>query len=277
MLQEISNHEYHSGIGVSVSGLKLLARSPLHYWAAYVDPARQEKPQTTAQMIGSAVHCAALEPAEFAHRYAVLPDGCDRRTTAGKAIFAELEASGKILLKPDQYDQVMSTADAIRRHPAASLLLANQAGQAEGSLFWNDDGVLCKARPDWCITPCEEFPNGIILDVKTTEDAASQAFAKSAYSYGYHMQAAWYSDGFQRVFETPEPPAFLFVAVEKEHPHGCAVYAASVEQIALGRQQYRRLLALYAKCESSKNWPGYSNTITPLPLPAWAEKLEEIV
>lgn len=64
---EISNHDYHSGPGISKSGLDLIHRSPLHYQYA-VSAANDNKP-TAAQALGTAAHALILEPAEFTKQY----------------------------------------------------------------------------------------------------------------------------------------------------------------------------------------------------------------
>ena len=74
---DIPNDQHHAADGISKSGLDLIARSP------YLYRHRQAVEQTKAMLIGSAVHCAVLEPALFPHRYTVAPVA-DGRTKAGK-------------------------------------------------------------------------------------------------------------------------------------------------------------------------------------------------
>lgn len=282
-----TNAEYHSGAGVSISGLKLLQKSPLHYWSAYIDPKREERKQTPAMATGSAIHAAALEPHEFAKNYEPLPGEVDRRTKEGKAIFSAIESEGKIALTSAQHKAICSAAYSVRRHPIVAYLLAF-GGMVEHSIYWIDKetGALLRARPDYMIAPCDAFPNGLILDLKSSENASTEAFSKSAYSYGYHLQAPWYMDGFQSHFKTDGPPPFVFAVVEKEAPFASAVYAVSdyeffigndrlpetPEFLAVGRQTNAELLEIYAECLKSGDWPGYQTKASPLVLPAWAEK-----
>lgn len=60
---DISNDEYHSGIGISKSGLDLIAKSPAHY-KAVVDGLVKREP-TKAQSLGTAFHELLLEPELF--------------------------------------------------------------------------------------------------------------------------------------------------------------------------------------------------------------------
>jgi len=105
------------------------------------------------------------------------------------------------------------------------------------------------------------------VDLKTTEDA-SPGFRKSIANFRYHVQAAWYLDGVERATGR-RPEQFLFVCVEKRAPYACAVYAADAEMIEAGAKQTRMDLDKLAECKASNSWPGYSNQIETISLPAW--------
>lgn len=75
---EIGAEEYFSIPALSHSGMKDLAVSPLRYWHLWVNPERPTREETSAMRIGSALHCAVLEPAEkFESRYACALDPTD--------------------------------------------------------------------------------------------------------------------------------------------------------------------------------------------------------
>jgi PDDEXK-like uncharacterized protein DUF3799 len=68
----LSNSEYHAAPGLSNSGMKDLAVSPLRYWYNFVNPAPkpEDEEETKSQRMGSALHCAVLESeATFESRY----------------------------------------------------------------------------------------------------------------------------------------------------------------------------------------------------------------
>ena len=272
-MRQISNDEYHAGKGLSASGLKLFMISPSHYWAAYLDPEREPRKTTNAMMIGTAIHTATLEPEDFPHSYAVVPDGIDRRSTDGKALFAEIEASGKTPLKQDECKTIQLAAASARAHPAIARILSHKKGLVESSIYWSDQetGLLCKMRPDFHIPPCEEHPHGLIFDLKSAEDASVSGFQRAAYICGYHIQSPWYSDGFQAFYGTNEPPQFLFGAVEKGAPFAVAVYAASDIFMDYGRQRIAEALDAFVECQRLNKWPGYPEEILPLELPAWVK------
>ena len=108
--------DYHSGDGLSATGLCELMRSPLHYITSLKTPHKE----TPALKLGSATHCAILEPERFAREY-IKAGNLDRRTKEGKAAWLEIEQSGKIVLTPEEYDKVTSMTLAIRNHEVAKL------------------------------------------------------------------------------------------------------------------------------------------------------------
>lgn len=271
----LTNRQYHSHPALSSSGFKLLARSPKHYWARYVDPNREPQEPTPAMKLGTAWHAAVFEPEEFAANYIALPAGLDRRTKEGKALFEDVMASGKEPLAAADFDRVVAMAKSAREHPIARVIFSQPGGKAETSLFWVDEetGVQCKIRPDYMVPPCDLFPNGLIIDGKSTEDASADGFAKAIWGWAMHYQAAFYTDGFQQAFNTFKPPAFLWLAQEKESPYACAVYSASADVVEYGRREVRRLTRLFAECAANDNWPAYPTTVGDIELPPWAQKV----
>lgn len=263
----ISNDAYHSGPGISKSGLDVVARSPLHYWAKYLDPNREPSEPTAAMRAGTAIHTAVLEPDLFAVRYHIAPQ-VDRRTKDGKAQWEEAvaaaEAAGAELISAADAEMCRRIAAQVREHPTARKVFAT--GEAEMSCYWTDreTGVLCKCRPDWLSLP-------MVVDLKSTEDASRDAFMRSAWNWRYHVQAAWYIDGIEQA-TGQRPDAFVFGAFEKSSPYACAFYYADTAMLEIGRAEYRRLLRIYAECLAADKWPGYDTAVTALTVPTWALK-----
>lgn len=171
---------------------------------------------------------------------------------------------GRIVLTPETWDQLHAMANAVHSHPAAGALLTGCPGEAEKSVYWNDatTGVLCRCRPDWW------RDDNVIVDLKTTEDASPEGFAKSMANYRYDVQAAYYLDGVQAATRK-RPKAFVFIAVEKKPPYGVGVYVLDSDSLELGRAQYQHDLRIYAECVRTGEWPGYGDKIQTISLPAW--------
>lgn len=278
----ITNDAYHSGEGISKSGLDLIGRSPLHYWAKYIDPNRVPQEPTPAMQLGTAIHAAVLEPDLFARDYVVVPTDAPRRPTrtqlAAKKPSDDTVAAiiywndfdranaGRTVISVDDYQTCSAIQENVRRHPAAQVLLTD--GEPELSVYWRDEqtGVLCKCRPDWM-----NYKANAIVDVKSCEDASPAGFQKSIIKYGYHVQAAWYLDGLKAA-TGHAPSAFIFAAFEKARPYATAFYYADEDMIELGRMLYRERLDLYAGCLKQNLWPGYSQQLVPISLPGWVMK-----
>lgn len=257
--------DYFGLDAINKSGLDEMARSPLHYWQRYRNPMRAPREETPAMAFGTAIHAAALEAETFRQRFTALPPDLDRRTKEGKEAYARAEATGKRIITHDQDLACAAIAARLRSSPAAVELFAK--GNAELTIIWSDPthGVLCKARPDWISA------SGILVDLKSSEDARATEFARSSWDYGYHRQAAWYLDGY-RAATGKDALGFVFAVFEKSAPFACAYYIADDAMITKGREENAKLLARYAECLKANAWPGYPETIEALSLPAWATK-----
>ncbi|OFL37499.1 exonuclease VIII [Achromobacter xylosoxidans] len=258
---------YHRGPGISKTGLDHVARSPALFYALHLDPGRPAEKERAGQLEGQLAHCAILEPAEFDRRYAVGPD-VSRATKAWKEWEASLPA-GVIAIKPDQRETALRQAESVRRLPDVAEALA--AGRPEVSAYWidPDTGVLCRCRPDW-VHPAGES-GVVLLDVKTYSDASPAEFARQIARKRYHVQDAFYSEGFGRAAGV-DVLGFVFVAVETEWPFAASAVMLDEPGRDVGRNQYRRDLDTYARCLAANDWPGYGAAIHQVSLPVWASK-----
>ena len=263
----MDNDTYHRHPAVSKSRLDSIARSPLHYWAKHLDPNRwPAEPPTPAMLIGSAVHTSVLEIDKWDATYAVTPAGINKRTIAGKAewnVFTTAAGNRTVISREDA-DLVGKITEGVFKHPAASSLLG-LPGKAESSLFWEDaeTGILCKCRPDYLLDD-----GSTIVDLKTTESASPADFMQSIAKWRYHVQAAWYLHGVEQA-TGKRPEQFVFVCVEKKPPFACAVYVAAPEMVQIGWDTARANLNRLAECMAADAWPGYSDQVELINLPAW--------
>jgi hypothetical protein len=270
---DLTNEDYHHLKAVSPSQIKVLKRSPLHYFDQFLAEDREKKPPSDAMLRGTALHTAILEPDLWDSTIAVPPHKFDRRTKAGKALADEFEREsvGKIVLDPDDADEVRRMADAVRKHSAARFLL-ELPGRREASYTWTDPetGLECKTRPDW-----HSEDRRIVVDVKTAQDASRAEFARSIGNYEYHVQAAWNLDA-------QGGEIFLSLVVENTRPYGVAVYPASQAMLDAGRRRIHGgicprtgepiigAMQVLAECWRTGQWPGYGDQIQePIDLPAW--------
>lgn len=273
LFPDIPNDAYHGGPGISKSGLDLIARSPRHYRFATDAANDNARTPTAAQRVGSLAHKLILEPDSFHAEYVVGPK-FDRRTNAGKEAAAafEVEAAGRTVITEDEFEQANAMLHAVGAHPFAAALF--RKGRAEVSAYWNDPatGVLCRCRPDYWRR------DGILVDLKTTDDSSPEEFGRSVLKWRYHVQAAFYLEGARLAMEQSPvdldleiglPAEFVFVAVEKNPPHAVAVYRLDRDSIEVGRREMRADLDRYATCLANDDWPAFGDTLLPLSLPEW--------
>lgn len=256
--------DYLAVDALSATGLKRLRESPLHFYAKQLDPDAGHGEPTPAMVAGTLAHTALLEPQTLDQRYAVKPPGHDGRTKEGKAWNAE--HAGRILVTAEQMQAAKRQAAAVRALPEIAQLMSR--GRAEVSAFWidNETGEHCKCRPDFVA----EVDAGVVLiDLKTCPDASPRGFPRVVANMDYHLQHAWYVDGYERA-SGRMVLGFIFAAVEHEYPHAAGAYMLDEQAIAAAREENRRLTRLYASCRASNLWPGYPDAIQPITLPAWA-------
>lgn len=287
LIPDMPAEEYHATPAMSATGLKSMRESPAHFYGRHRDPNRPIDKGSRSKSNGTLTHCMLLEPHEFDRRFAVVPEGAPNRptirqrnaakpspeTVSAVAWWDEFERSiaGKTIVEPDALATARAQAAAVRSVPDLAALLAE--GMSEVSAFWIDEqtGELCKCRPD------HTSPAGdgvILVDGKTTQDASPEGFGRSVWNYAYHLQAAWYSDGFERA-TGKRVHGFVFAAVESAWPHAAAAYMLGDDVLEKARSENRRLLNLYAKCKRTGIWPGYAAGINLINLPKWATFPEE--
>lgn len=264
MHPEISDVTYHERVPglASQSALSLVARSPAHY-KAWLDGANRE--ETPALAFGSASHCALLEPTRFARSYVVKPSFGDKRKKDNKAAHDAwcAENAGAKLLEQEDVDAIAGMSAAIKNHPLAARIMAG--GEPELTLRWRDEatGLECKGRADYYVRQ-----HKMAVDVKTTTDASPAAFAKSVANFGYHVQDAFYRDGFAALGEPLE--FFIFVVVEKTAPFSVALYQLDAVAVERGQERAQRHMRTLAECVRADAYPGYATEIQTLELPRWA-------
>ncbi|MBQ9563959.1 MAG: PD-(D/E)XK nuclease-like domain-containing protein, partial [Synergistaceae bacterium] len=248
------------------------AQSPLHYRTSKLTPSEE----TDCMRLGTATHCAILEPERFAEIYAPAPEG-DKRSKAVKEAWAEIEASGRIPLSHNDFEAIEGMKRSIMEHPLAGRWLTG--GTAELSGYWLqhvhdgslnlDADILCKCRMDYVKELGSQY---VIIDLKTTKSAEPRYFGKAAYwDYQYHISAAHYLTGMEKL-RGVRAQGFIFVTVEKTPPYAVNVFEASEEFIRAGVEVNRELYTLFASCQSSGNWPGYPVETKKLLLPRGAKQ-----
>jgi hypothetical protein len=247
--------EYLAHPALGSGAIRQYLQSPAHY-RHYLQT--RGEPPTPAMLLGSAIHCAVLEPREFNARYVKAID-MDRRTKAGKAEWLEFveRNQGKVVLTSEQYDTAWAVRDTLLAMPEYRAVSNGGIGDVEVSAFWTDPetGLELKARADSLdgMATC--------IDLKSAADASPHGFAGAIARYRYHIQAAMYLEAFGC-------ERFIFVAAEKNPPFAAGVYTLDEASVQQGRDEYRRALRGIAEHQQKDTWPSYG--AQEISLPGWA-------
>jgi len=269
-----SNEVYHANEAISHSKLELFRRRPISYYRRFIAKTVARPEPTEAFRLGSAAHCAVLEPATFWDRYALRPDGIDRRTKDGKIAFAEFEAAnaGKTIITQDEGWSVQEMTAAVLLHPLASQLLA--AGKPE--ISWRvspANSLALQCRTDWFNPAGRELTGKrpYVADLKTVESLDADAFRnfeRACFNFGYHRQAGFYLPLITEILGSPVFD-FYFIVVEKAEPYGVAVYRLSDAATARGHDETITDLIRLQACVKSEQWPNLPNELREIGLPKW--------
>lgn len=253
-----TNAKYHGELGVSKSDLDLIHRSPAHYYASLTEPSES----TVALKMGTAVHSAVLEPERFEADYCVISG--DKRKKEVKEKIAEAEESGKTILDLETYNAVNDMRQGVLSSVIATKLL--NGALKEHSIFGEIDDVRVKCRPDgW--RPEQK----LLFDLKTTEDASPQGFARTVAKYRYYVQDAYYRHVVASVTgDDPDELTFIFIVVEKKPPYAVALYTLDELSKLQGWVEAREDLKTYREACETRVWRGYSPRIETISLPRWA-------
>jgi len=273
-----TNGDYYAKDAISASGLKRIKVSPAHY--RFAEPMKE----TDAIRFGRAYHSMILTPELFLTEFFIMNDLAIYQSLIDKGYksprstkeykewsFAEaLKAETKTIIDGDQYQKMTEMREAFMKHPYARTLITN--GEAEvgygGKIETLAGEIEVKLRPDY-------IKDNIIVDLKTTEDASVNGFARSAANYDYHIQAAFYVNMMK---QTRDIETFFFIAQEKDKPYAVNVFEASDQFISQGRYEYELLLYLYKYCIDNDKWPSYEifqqnkYGVNQLDLPSYAIK-----
>lgn len=263
----MTEQEYRAADGISRSELWKISETPEKFKYAQDHPAEP----TPALLFGQVVHKLVLDPGHFEDDFAICPE-IDRRTKEGKAIWQDFISgvADRAIVPLADYNRATEMVTALKQTPFVQKLLE---GTHERPLFWTDEstGELCKVRLDSYRFIGDKL---IIVDYKTTNDASTDSFLRSAINYGYDFQAAMYVEAARQVLKKSDID-FVFIAQEKEPPYSVNILQADPLLILRGYDIFRTLLGIYHDCKMSDRWYGYlgrDDQINVLGLPAFLAK-----
>jgi hypothetical protein len=234
----MNNTDYQNLPAISSHWLIAMLESPAACWRQHLDPARVPAPSSDACRFGSAVHCLALTPRRFEWEFVVAD--YERRSLAGKAYYAQLAATGRIIVRPAEFEKALAIVAALRAHPEARKLL--RGGKKERTIIQPRPGLFpLKARLD-----IHHEGQRHVVELKTIRDLG--LIRPSMERYRYPLSAAFY-----RMMTKSQATTFVFV--QTAPPHTVEIVDFPREQLQAGHEQWQTALARFDECWLANDWP----------------------
>ncbi len=257
---------YHSVQALSKNMMDHIFTCPAKFKYEWDRMGQKREKASDTLLLGSLFHAMVLEPDNVAERYAV--KRFSGTTKDGKSEAAEAGEKGITLVKADIWETCEGMAERVNALPLIRLAKASGDWTTEQSIYWEHDGIPCKARLD-AVATIPGFGR-CIIDLKNTLDASPEHIRKALLDFGYHRQAAWYREASSQVGQTAE--GFVFVFCEKLAPFVTTVATVSEEAMNVALEEIRTGIELFKECSTSGEWPAYSSQVLSLDLPEWFMK-----
>jgi hypothetical protein len=262
--KDMSNEDYHASMGLSNSGVTEILYDPEVYYYKYLS-GMYDREESSQMKIGTAIHCAVLEPQRFIETYRQIPS--DIKVRKGKKWDKILDDNpGKIFIKQKEYANAIN----IKNKLSYSLIFQETFDpcNVEHSIFFTYDDIYLKSRPDY-------YNDKYVVDIKKTKSIKYDSFSNSIYTYNYHSQAAMQIDALKCV--DGKDRIHLFLAIEENPPHLFKFYQLDNQAIALGRERYQIAAYIYDKCTETNIWSNQEDEIDIINLPSWILKKDNMI
>ena len=235
----MDNATYQEMPCISSHWLKDMLDSPATCYRNHLDPQRPVKESAKAMQFGTLVHCLALTPLQLSDEFLIA--SYERRSKAGKARYAELAATGKIIITPDEFERAQAIIAAMKAHPEARLLLSG--GKKEQTIIQERGrGLLpLKARLD-----IHHENQRLVGELKTIHDI--NQIKTTMQRYRYPLSAAFYR-------ELAQALTVVFIFVQTHEPFDIAVFELLPLDLQEGCEQWQSALQRFDQCWLKNEWP----------------------
>lgn len=210
--------------------LRRILQSPLQL-RRYLNRQHASTPQLD---LGTAVHCALLEPQRFKQEYVALP--VQQADLFHADDLALIRRGGRTVhfITEAQRGVVQGICAQVEKLPGIMKLL--NEGLAERSLFWRDQasGLRLKIRPDMLVLP------QLILELKTTFNASTAVFQRTLLMQRYHLSAAMYQQGVLHI--TGHLPGYIYLVASRHPPYEVQTFVPSAWMQQEGERLFRAAL-----------------------------------
>jgi hypothetical protein len=185
----------------------------------------------------------------------VVVEANDWRTNKAKEEREAARAAGKTALLARHHADVLAMVEAAQKFVAESEI-AEYWHDAESELtaICNEGNVWLRSRLDR-VTKNRR----LIIDYKSTTDAAPEAFSRQIVRMGYHIQEAFYRRVVRNLGNTG--PRFVFIAQSCEPPYECSLHGCHTTLQEIADAQVERAIQLWRECLAKKQWPSHGGRI----------------
>ena len=250
---KLSMSDYHDVVHLSSHMIKDLANRSLSDYHIYRKYIKRDLEQVSSDkfIIGSAFHCAVLEPHLFDSEYAVQPK-FDRRTKVGKEGAAKWDEQnkGKQALTEGEFELVEKMAGCVNSNKFAKALLKDTS--KEVSAFTLEKGMVVKGRID-----AVNIENRYGIDLKSAEDVSPAGFAKAAANFRYDLQAYTY----KKLFGLND---FIFICCNKKDPMEVAIYTLNDDFMEKAEEDYNDALSRWQRIKVQGMRDSFVNDSEPM-------------
>ena len=271
LILDLQASEYHSRPEYSQSQIKLLPDHPKEFYVRYVRmpvESRWTFKTTPAMELGTTLHSVLLDkqPLKIIPQDVLSANGAKVGKKWKDYLAANIDNPG---VNESETYTIRAMADACREDEVIRGILDNE-GPVEATIIHRDEefGIDLRHRLDKVVTLDDGY---IVADLKTMSVDVTSEFevAKQIYSFGYHKQAAAYSDAAEKVYGNP-PKAFVLLCVETDIPFNAVAWSLSQDAINQGMFEFRTALQDLRTRLDSGNWSnGLSNKLNTIDLPDW--------
>jgi hypothetical protein len=190
----------------------------------------------------------------------------DWRTKAAQAARKRIYEDGRIPVLEKQIRDARVFADKVRGklRDVGIDLEPNEQRFNEQAIMWGEDGTPCRAMFDHV-----DLRKGLVLDIKTAENAHPERLKRSVIDFGYDVQAAAYTSALEHLDARLAGRVRFALVVCEAHTAEVVIVELGGDFLHLGRQRWARAVRTWARCCASNTWPGYPRSVR-LECPEWA-------
>lgn len=134
-------------------------------------------------------------------------------------------------------------------------------GKPEVTINWDDNGIFCKARPDYLSADWH-------ISVKTTSASANPAVfsRRSLSALGYDFGLEFYRRG---LLANGIDVKHRILIIEQQEPYGCSLISLAPNKKASCRIYVERAIKLWKECSSTGVFSGYPSETAEIEATPW--------